>query len=43
MRIYNYLMGRFFEARSIRALRLHQCFKSTAEKFFQRLDEERPK
>lgn len=38
MKLYNYLMGRFFEARSIRALRLHRCFKSTAEKFFQRLE-----
>ncbi|SIS98276.1 hypothetical protein SAMN05421772_11116 [Paracoccus saliphilus] len=35
-RLYNYLMGRFYEARSTRALSLHHRFKKTAEKFFQR-------
>lgn len=40
MRIYNYLMGRFFEARAIRALNLHRRFKAASEKFFQRLDRE---
>lgn len=38
IRIYWYLMGRFYEARSIRALNLHFRFKEAKEKFFQRLE-----
>lgn len=37
VRIYWHLMGRFYEARSDRALRLHVHFKKRAEEFFQRL------
>lgn len=35
-KLYNYLLGRFYEARSVRALSLHHRFKMTAEKFFRR-------
>jgi len=37
VRIYWHLMGRFYEARSSRALRLHFTFKRRAEKFFSRI------
>lgn len=37
IRIYLHLMGRFYEARAGRALRLHVCFKAKAEEFFRRL------
>lgn len=37
IRIFWHLMGRFYEARSSRALTLHVRFKHRAEKFFARL------
>ena len=36
-RIFWHLMGRWYEARSDRALRLHVEFKQKAEEFFRRL------
>lgn len=36
-RIFLHLMGRWYEARSSRALRLHHQFKERAEEFFRRL------
>ncbi|WP_166461788.1 hypothetical protein [Paracoccus alkanivorans] len=35
-KLLNYLLYRFYRARSVRALNLHHRFKSTAEKFFRR-------
>lgn len=36
-RLYWHMMGRLYEARSSRALRLHHQFKQRAEEFFRRL------
>lgn len=37
-RVWWHLMGRFYEARSIRALIRHDRFRRASEKFFRRLD-----
>lgn len=40
-KFWNYLLGRFYEARSVRALNLHHHFDKVAEKFFRRAGIER--
>lgn len=38
MRIVWHLLGRFYEARSIRALHRHHALRCIAEKFFRKRD-----